>query len=69
MFWIPQVAVLRCSARYMFLNILQIPQENTYVGDFFSNNVTYLRPATLLKRDSSTGVFLWIFQNFEEHFF
>ena len=27
------------------------------------------RPATLLKRDSSTGAFLWILQNFQEHLF
>ena len=27
------------------------------------------RPATLLKRDSNTGVFLWILRNFEEHLF
>ena len=27
------------------------------------------RPATLLKRDSNTGVFLWNLQNFSEHFF
>ena len=28
-----------------------------------------LRPATLLKRDSGTGVFLWILGNFSEHLF
>ena len=27
------------------------------------------RPATLLKRDSNTGVFLWILRNFQEHLF
>ena len=26
-------------------------------------------PATLLKRDSSTGVFLWILRSFQEHLF
>ena len=26
-------------------------------------------PATLLKRDSNTAVFLWIFPNFYEHYF
>ena len=28
-----------------------------------------LKHATLLKRDSGTGVFLWILQNFYKHFF
>ena len=45
------------------LRISQISQENTGVGGFF-NKVTNLRPATLLKRDSSTGVFLWDLLNF-----
>ena len=30
----------------------------------FYNKVAGLRPPTLLKRDSNTGVFLWIFRNF-----
>ena len=30
----------------------------------FYNKVAGLRPATLLKRDSNKGVFLWIFRNF-----
>ena len=36
----------------------------------FFNKVADLqvsRPGTLLKRDSSTGVFLWILQNYKEH--
>ena len=33
----------------------------------FFHKVAGLRPATLLKRDSGTGVFLWILQNFKEH--
>ena len=31
---------------------------------FFLNKVIGLRPATLLKRDSGAGVFLWIFRSF-----
>ena len=30
----------------------------------FFNKVAGLRPTTLLKRDSGTGVFLWILRNF-----
>ena len=35
----------------------------------FLNKVAALRSATLLKRGSVTGVFLWILQNFEENHF
>ena len=35
---------------------------------FFTNMQTF-RPATLLKRDSYTGVFLWNLRNCEEHLF
>ena len=33
------------------------------------NKVTDLRPTTLLKKDSGTGVFMWILQIFLEHLF
>ena len=33
----------------------------------FFNKVTWLRPATLLKRHSGTGAFQWIFRNFWEY--
>ena len=33
------------------------------------NKIAGLRPATLLKRGSGTGVFLRILRNFEEHLF
>ena len=35
----------------------------------FFNKVASLRPATLLKRDSGKGIFLWILRNFLEHLF
>ena len=35
----------------------------------FLNKVTGLRPATLLKRDSDTGVSLSVLQHFQEHLF
>ena len=37
--------------------------ESTCVRNLF-NKVAGLRPATLLKRDSGTGVFQWILRNF-----
>ena len=33
----------------------------------WSLSLIKLRPATLLKRDSNTGVFLWNFKHFSEH--
>ena len=49
--------ITRCSAKKVFLEISQNSQENT------CDRVSFLiklkaRPATLLKRDSGTGVFL-----------
>ena len=43
-------------AKKLFWNILQYSQESC-------------RLATLLKRDSNTGVFLWVLRNFWEHVF
>ena len=42
----------RCSVKKMFLEIVQNLQGISF------------RPATLLKRDPDTGVFLWILWNF-----
>ena len=57
---------LRSSRLQMFfktdvLKISQYSQENTCVGAS--------RSATLLKKDSNTGVFLWKLQNFKKSFF
>ena len=35
----------------------------------FFNKVAGLSPATLLKRDSGTGIFLWILRNFKTTFY
>ena len=37
--------------------------------NLFFNKDAGLRPAFLFKRDSDTGVFLWILRNFQEHIF
>ena len=44
------------SWKKLFLKIMQYSQESC-------------RSATLLKADSNTDVFLWILQNYWEHFF
>ena len=49
------------------LNIWQISQENTHVGVYFKK-VPDLRTETLLKRDYSTGVFLWNLWRFKNTF-
>ena len=48
-----EAAVRRCSSKEIFFKISQYSQENACVGASFG-----VRPATLLKRDSNTGVFL-----------
>ena len=50
----------RCSVKKVLLKILHISQEITWMGVSF----LAFRPATLLKRDSNIGVFLWILRNF-----
>ena len=60
--------ILRLAIFWLiFWKILQYWQESTCVGVSFFNKVTACqasRPTTLLKRDSSTNVFLWILRNF-----
>ena len=48
----------------LFLKILQYSYENTCVGVSFLKKMQAFSPVTLLKRDSSTDVFLWILRNF-----
>ena len=52
----------------LFLEILQNSQKNTCARVSFLMKLQ-AKPATLLKKDSGTGVFLWILQNFQEHLF
>ena len=59
----------------MFLEILQNSQENTCPRVSFLIKlqawVSFLvkLPATLLKKNSGAGIFLWILWNFSEHLF
>ena len=48
----------------VFWKISQNSQGNTCARVSFFNKVAGLKPATLLKRDSGTGVFLSILRNF-----
>ena len=57
-----KAAVRRCSTKEVFLKILQYSQENItgkhLCWSLFFNKVAGLSPETLLKRDSTIGVFL-----------
>ena len=48
----------RCSLKFWKIH------RKTPVPESFFIEVAGLKPATLLKRDSGTGVFLWILRNF-----
>ena len=59
----------RCSTEKVVLK-----EFATFTGkDLRRSNVLIklkvFRPATLLQRDSNTGIFLWILRNFTEHLF
>ena len=58
-----------CSLKKVFLKILLISQENTCVGVSFLIKLQVWGPATLLKRDYNTYVFLWNQQNFTNTYF
>ena len=60
---------VRCSLKKVFLKILLISQENTCVGVSFLIKLQVWGPATLLKRDYNTYVFLWNQQNFTNTYF
>ena len=47
----------RSSIKKLFLKILQYSQERNYIGVFLMKMQAF-SPATLLKRDSNTGLFL-----------
>ena len=49
-----------------FLRYLEIFTGKRLRWSFFLIKLQGLQPATLLKRDFNTGVFLWIFQNIQE---
>ena len=57
----------RCSiGKDVLKNFAKFTRKHLCRSLFF-NKVAGLRPATLLKRDSGTVVFLWILRNFQEH--
>ena len=66
-----ETVIQGCSAKKVFLEILQNSLENTCAKVSFLIQLQAWdpRPTTLLKKDSGTGVFHWILWNFWEHLF
>ena len=60
-----EAVVQMCSVKNVFLKLSQNSLENTCARVLFLIKLQ----ATLLKKESSTGVFLLILLNFQEHFF
>ena len=60
-----EVVVRRCSTEKVVLKISQNSQENTCV------RLSFLQPpaCNFKKRDSGTGVYLWILRKFQEQLF
>ena len=54
----------KCSIKKLFLKVSQYSQENICVRVSFLTKLQTFSAATLLKRDSNTGVFLWNLWNF-----
>ena len=57
----------RCSVKKVFLEISRNSQENTCAGVSILITLQDSGLQPYLKRDSCTGVFLWILQNFLEY--
>ena len=53
----------------MLSKISQISLEKYMCWSLFLRKLQALRPANLLKRDSNRVIFLWNWQDFQEHFF
>ena len=64
----------RSSLLQMFFKIGVLKNFSNFIGkhqcwSIFLTKLQAWRPATLLKRDPNTGVFLWNLQYFKEHLF
>ena len=62
----PRSSARKCSMAKVFLKIPQSSKENTSAGVSFFNKSASRGNATLSKRDSGTGIFLWISGNVQQ---
>ena len=67
--WKTEAVFRRCSVKKLFLKISQNSQKNTCARASFLIKLQAWVLQLYYKRGSSTGVFLWIFQNSSEHLF
>ena len=63
--WFYRSSQWRCSAKKVFLKILQYSQKNTCV----EVSLKAFKFTILLTRDTNTYVSLWILQNYKKHHF
>ena len=61
-----EAVVHRCSVKKMFLEISQNSHENTCARVSFLIKLQAWSLQLYFKKDSGTGVFLWVWQNFQE---
>ena len=64
-----EAATRGVAQKKLFLNILWYSQENTGVGVSFLIKRQAVSPATLLKKDSNTDIYLWISANLLNTYF
>ena len=63
--WYAKAAVRKCSPKSVSLKISQDAQESKHLSrSFVLTNLQAWSLDTLLKRDTSTGVFLWVLHKF-----
>ena len=61
-----------CQTSYTAIWIIICKKSSRLISILHTHRSSHqrcLRPATLLKQDSGTGLFLWVLRNFLEHFF
>ena len=64
-----EAVVKRCSAKKVLLKISQISQEITCARVSFFIKLQASGLHFYQKKESGTGLFLWILQNFQNNFF
>ena len=65
----PEAVVWRWSVKKLLLKKLRRIHRKASVSESLFNKLHAFRPATLLKRDSNTGVFLWFYKFFNDTYF
>ena len=64
----PETVTRRCSVKKVPLKITQNSQESISVRVSFLIRLQ-VKACNFIKKDADTGIFLWIWRNFQEHLF